>query len=173
MLFLILLIFVSFLHKQIYKICWLLESKVSTRSRLHPPEIFFSLTTETKRMEDDERRWYRPKCGGRPYNPAFYLCCDGNRVSRTGLRPACCGRYSYDAAFYLCCDGSRVSKTGLRPACCGRYSYDAAFYLCCDGNRESKTGLRPACCGKHSYDAAFYLCCNGRLKSKSGFRPSC
>jgi len=148
-----------------------------------------------------ERRLFRPKCRGRPYNPSFYMCCNGylvrrtglrpaccgrypydttfyqccggNRVRKTGLRPACCGRYSYDATFYLCCSGNRVRKTGLRPACCGRYSYDATFYQCCGGNRVRKTGLRPACCRRYSYDATFYLCCNGRLKRKSGFRPSC
>ena len=134
---------------------------------------FRLVTIGTKRMEAGERRWYTPKCNGRPYNPAFYLCCSGYLARKTGSRPACCGRYSYNASFYLCCSGHIARKTGSRPACCGRYSYNASFYLCCSGHIARKTGSRPACCGTISYNATFYLCCSGKLKRKSGWNPTC
>ncbi|KAJ7314320.1 hypothetical protein OS493_039355 [Desmophyllum pertusum] len=71
-------------------------------------------------MTTRERRFFRSVCGGRRYNPTFRMCCNGNIVSKPGIRPACCGRSSYNPTFRMCCNGNIVSRPGIRPACCGK-----------------------------------------------------
>lgn len=115
-------------------------------------------------------------CGGFPFNPSLFLCCQDKLVEKFADEDACCGEKGFDSSKSICCQGNIWSLATDGSECCG----ESAFYnntgsFCCNGVVllvEAFDG--DTCCGsepdiEYFYkDENFFVCCENVLSIKAG-----